>query len=81
MVREPAGAGTAIAIADIPLLFESGHHHDYDRVVVAACAPQEQFRRMIGAQRAERSRSARAAGGAVADRGKDRARGLRHPHG
>jgi len=40
------GAGIPIAIADIPLLFESGHHHDYDRVVVAACAPQEQIRRM-----------------------------------
>jgi dephospho-CoA kinase len=41
------GSGTAIAIADIPLLFESGHHHDYDRVVVAACEPQEQVRRMV----------------------------------
>jgi dephospho-CoA kinase len=40
------GAGIPIAIADIPLLFESGHHHDYDRVVVAACAPEEQVRRM-----------------------------------
>ncbi len=47
------GAGIPIAIADIPLLFESGHHHDYDRVVVAACAPQEQIRRMVGPQRAE----------------------------
>ena len=40
------GAGIPIAIADIPLLFESGHHHDYDRVVVAACALEEQIRRM-----------------------------------
>ena len=74
-------SGTRVAIADIPLLFETGHHHDFDRVVVAACAPQEQIRRMVGAQRAERSRGARAAGRAVADRGKDRARGLRHSHG
>jgi len=41
------GSGVRIAIADIPLLFESGHHHDYDRVVVAACEPPEQVRRMI----------------------------------
>jgi dephospho-CoA kinase len=41
------GSGVRIAIADIPLLFESGHHHDYDRVVVAACEPLEQVRRMI----------------------------------
>jgi dephospho-CoA kinase len=41
------GSGVRIAIADIPLLFESGHHHDYDRIVVAACEPPEQARRMI----------------------------------
>jgi len=41
------GSGVRTAIADIPLLFESGHHHDYDRIVVAACEPPEQVRRMI----------------------------------
>ena len=40
------GSGVRTAIADIPLLFESGHHHDYDRIVVAACEPPEQVRRM-----------------------------------
>ena len=38
---------TRLAIADIPLLFETGHNHDFDRVVVAACAPAEQLRRLI----------------------------------
>ena len=35
------------AIADIPLLFETGHQHDFDRVVVCACSPEEQLRRMV----------------------------------
>jgi dephospho-CoA kinase len=39
--------GTRIAIADIPLLFETGHNHDFDEVVVAACAPEEQIRRVM----------------------------------
>lgn len=40
-------AGTTIAIADIPLLFETGHEHDFDRVIVVACDPAEQLRRLI----------------------------------
>ena len=39
-------AGTRMAIADIPLLFETGHNHDFDEVVVAACATDEQIRRV-----------------------------------
>ena len=39
--------GTRIAIADIPLLFETGQHHEFDRVIVTACAPAEQLRRLI----------------------------------
>jgi dephospho-CoA kinase len=38
--------GTPIAIADIPLLFETGHEHDFDAVVVAACSAEEQLRRL-----------------------------------
>jgi dephospho-CoA kinase len=41
-------AGTRLAIADIPLLFETGHNHDFDAVVVAACEPAEQLRRVVG---------------------------------
>jgi dephospho-CoA kinase len=40
-------SGIAVGIADIPLVFETGHHHDFDRTAVAACEPQEQIRRMI----------------------------------
>jgi dephospho-CoA kinase len=39
--------GIRIAIADIPLLFETGHTHDFDRVVVVACDPREQLRRVM----------------------------------
>jgi dephospho-CoA kinase len=40
-------AGTRVAIADIPLVFETGHNHDFDAVVVAACDPEEQVRRVM----------------------------------
>ena len=38
---------TAVAVADIPLLFETGHEHDFDAVVVAACSADEQLRRLM----------------------------------
>ena len=38
---------TRVGIADIPLLFETGHEHDFDAVVVAACTPEEQLRRLM----------------------------------
>lgn len=40
-------SGTRIAIADIPLLFETGHEHEFDAVIVAACDPSEQIRRLV----------------------------------
>jgi dephospho-CoA kinase len=40
-------AGTRVALADIPLLFETGHQHDFDRVIVCACEPAEQLRRVM----------------------------------
>lgn len=44
-----AGVSTAAAyaVADIPLLFETGQEHDYDRIVVCACDPAEQVRRLV----------------------------------
>jgi dephospho-CoA kinase len=39
---------TPVAIADIPLLFETGHEHDFDKVIVAACSVSEQLRRLVG---------------------------------
>ena len=42
---------TAVAIADIPLVFETGHNHDFDEVIVAACSPDEQLRRITARDR------------------------------
>jgi dephospho-CoA kinase len=39
--------GTRLAVADIPLLYETGQEHEFDRVIVAACEPQEQMRRVM----------------------------------
>ena len=44
---EELPAGTPLAVADIPLLFETGHQLDFDRVVVVACPPDEQLRRVM----------------------------------
>jgi len=44
-------AGTRVALADIPLLFETGHEHDFERVVVCACDPAEQLRRLTSRDR------------------------------
>lgn len=40
-------AGTRIGMADIPLLFETGHHPDFDRIIVCACDPAVQLRRLM----------------------------------
>jgi len=40
-------AGTTLAIADIPLLYETGHEHEFDIVIVCACSPAEQLRRAV----------------------------------
>jgi dephospho-CoA kinase len=44
---EIAAAGRhPLAMADIPLLFETGHDREFDRVVVVACTPARQIERM-----------------------------------
>ena len=40
-------SASRVAIADIPLVFETGHNHDFDAVIVAACRPDEQVRRVM----------------------------------
>jgi dephospho-CoA kinase len=37
----------AFAVADIPLLFEGGREADFDAVIVAACEPSTQLRRLM----------------------------------
>jgi dephospho-CoA kinase len=44
-------SGVRAAIADIPLLFETGHTHDFDKVIVCACEPEEQVRRLMARDR------------------------------
>jgi dephospho-CoA kinase len=38
--------GYAMAVVDVPLLYETGHEREYDRVIVTVCDPQEQLRRL-----------------------------------
>jgi dephospho-CoA kinase len=42
-----ARAGARWVLADIPLLFETGREHEFDRVIVVACPPEEQVRRVM----------------------------------
>ncbi len=44
-------AGTRVGIADIPLLFETGRHHEFDRIIVCACDPAVQLRRLMARDR------------------------------
>jgi dephospho-CoA kinase len=43
-----AGGMPHAAIADIPLLYETGRERDFDAVIVAACKPQQQLERLVG---------------------------------
>ena len=38
----------AFAVADIPLLYETGRENDFDEVIVTACDPETQVRRVMG---------------------------------
>jgi dephospho-CoA kinase len=46
-LRRAEVAGAPLAVADIPLLYETGHDADFDRVIVAACTPETQFARLV----------------------------------
>ena len=70
---------TRLAIADIPLLFETGHDHDFDKVIVCACEPAEQIRRLMARDRPDDRGGARPPRRAVANRGEGCARALRDP--
>jgi len=39
-------AGDPIAVVEIPLLYESGHAGDFNRVIVTACSEETQLRRL-----------------------------------
>jgi dephospho-CoA kinase len=37
----------AFLVVDVPLLFETGHATDFDRVIVTACSPERQIARLV----------------------------------
>ena len=39
--------GSPVAIVDVPLLYETGHQSDFDRVIVTMCAVDTQIQRLI----------------------------------
>ena len=39
-------AASPLAVVDVPLLYESGHAGDFDRVIVTACPPEMQLARL-----------------------------------
>ncbi len=45
--EEQDRAGVKWAVADIPLLYETGRAGDFDRTIVTACGPAQQTRRLI----------------------------------
>jgi dephospho-CoA kinase len=40
--------GSPLAIVDVPLLYETGHQSEFDRVIVTACPVDVQIRRLVG---------------------------------
>lgn len=47
-MRAREDGGATIAVAEIPLLYETGHDGDFHCVVVTACELEEQVRRVVG---------------------------------
>jgi dephospho-CoA kinase len=47
-MRAQEADGAPVAVAEIPLLFETGHETDFDCVVVTACDGEAQVRRAVG---------------------------------
>jgi dephospho-CoA kinase len=47
-MRDREAEGARVAVAEIPLLYETGHEGDFDCVVVTACDGEEQVRRATG---------------------------------
>lgn len=39
--------GAPLVVVDVPLLFETGHARDFDRVIVTTCAPSRQIERLV----------------------------------
>ncbi len=46
-LRRAEVAGAPLAVADIPLLYETGRDAQFDRVIVVACTPERQLARVV----------------------------------
>jgi dephospho-CoA kinase len=46
LARLDAAGRDPVAVADIPLLYETGHEGDFDRVIVTRCDPAQQIARL-----------------------------------
>lgn len=55
----PHGGHHVVGIADIPLLYETGHQSDFDAVVVVSCRPEQQIDRLIARSGLSRDEAAR----------------------
>lgn len=44
---EVEATGATLAVADIPLLYETGRERDFDAVIVTACEPDRQLQRLM----------------------------------
>jgi len=53
--------GAPLAIVDVPLLYESGHGSDFDRVIATVCPPDVQARRLLDRGLSEREAQQRLA--------------------
>ncbi len=53
------GPATRLAVADVPLLYESGLEHTFDRVIVAVCPREMQIARVMVRDRASRDAAER----------------------
>jgi dephospho-CoA kinase len=56
---EQLPADTDLAVADIPLLFETHQERRFDHVIVVACAPETQIRRVMTRDRLSRDAAER----------------------
>jgi dephospho-CoA kinase len=50
-----------LAVVDVPLLYETGHAGDFDKVIVTVCSPDVQRQRLIGRGLSEREAGERLA--------------------
>jgi dephospho-CoA kinase len=57
--RTACGPDMPVAVADVPLLYEGGFEHAFDRVIVAACPREMQIARVMARDRATREAAER----------------------